>query len=244
MAFKDARRCTAIAKSTGERCKNPARRGYNVCSVHGAGKGKKRGGRPITTGRYSKLLPYDLLERYEASRNDPELLNLRDEIALLDAHIQDLTGHLSSGGPATWSQVEANVKRAAEALKEGKLSDVHQGLEAAMQALEQSEADQSTWAELLVLLEQRRKLVESERKRLVELQQVITAERAMTLIVAVVDVVRQHVVDRNTISAIAADIRSLVAGSGGLHAGGGGRGKPVRITESAGVDAEIPDHPG
>lgn len=34
-----APRCTATAKSTGERCRNPAKRGWAVCRVHGAGGG-------------------------------------------------------------------------------------------------------------------------------------------------------------------------------------------------------------
>jgi hypothetical protein len=48
--------CTAKAKGSGQRCKLTARDGYPVCGVHGAGKGAKRGGRPITHGRYSKFL--------------------------------------------------------------------------------------------------------------------------------------------------------------------------------------------
>jgi hypothetical protein len=48
--------CTAHAKRSGVRCLLPARPGYPVCRVHGAGKGAKRGGRPIVHGAYSKFL--------------------------------------------------------------------------------------------------------------------------------------------------------------------------------------------
>ena len=37
--LRDAPRCHAKAKSTGERCKAPAVRGWRVCRVHGAGGG-------------------------------------------------------------------------------------------------------------------------------------------------------------------------------------------------------------
>jgi hypothetical protein len=40
-AFDKAPRCTARSKRTGQRCKAPAVRGYNVCRFHGA-----RGGAP------------------------------------------------------------------------------------------------------------------------------------------------------------------------------------------------------
>ena len=45
MAFKDAKRCIAKAKRTGERCKSPAVKGYAVCRVHGANP-KNHGGAP------------------------------------------------------------------------------------------------------------------------------------------------------------------------------------------------------
>ncbi len=40
-AFQKAPRCTAKSKRTGQRCKAPAVRGWNVCRFHGA-----RGGAP------------------------------------------------------------------------------------------------------------------------------------------------------------------------------------------------------
>lgn len=41
--LRDAPRCHAKAKSTGERCKAPAVNGWAVCRVHGAGGGAPRG---------------------------------------------------------------------------------------------------------------------------------------------------------------------------------------------------------
>lgn len=41
--LRDAPRCHARAKSTGERCKCPAVRGWRVCRVHGAGGGHAAG---------------------------------------------------------------------------------------------------------------------------------------------------------------------------------------------------------
>jgi len=41
--LRNAPRCHAKAKRTGERCKCPAVRGWRVCRVHGAGGGHKAG---------------------------------------------------------------------------------------------------------------------------------------------------------------------------------------------------------
>ena len=46
MAFKDAKQCKAKSKRSGERCRNPAVVGFEVCRMHGAhGPGSKRPGR-------------------------------------------------------------------------------------------------------------------------------------------------------------------------------------------------------
>ena len=78
-------------------CKRPATTGYRVCRLHGAGtpsKGKVPG-RP-RKNRYGEALPSDILKDYQNSLADPELLALRDNIALLDAQIIALTRRLSS----------------------------------------------------------------------------------------------------------------------------------------------------
>lgn len=48
---REVLRCHARSKTTGERCKAPAVKGWKVCRMHGA-----RGGRPIITGRSSKAV--------------------------------------------------------------------------------------------------------------------------------------------------------------------------------------------
>lgn len=39
----NAPRCTAMAKSTRQRCRNPSKQNSNVCRLHGAGGGAPRG---------------------------------------------------------------------------------------------------------------------------------------------------------------------------------------------------------
>jgi hypothetical protein len=65
--------CTATAKSTHARCQCKARAGYPVCGLHGAGRGKKRGGAPITHGRYSKFLQPGEVEDFEAFKQEFDL---------------------------------------------------------------------------------------------------------------------------------------------------------------------------
>lgn len=59
--------------------------GRTVCYHHGG-----KAGRPIKTGRYSKLLKArpDWLEAYERFRDDPALMETANEIALLRALVE------------------------------------------------------------------------------------------------------------------------------------------------------------
>lgn len=66
-------------------------------------------------------------------------------------------------------------------------------------------------ARLYDLIEQRRRLVETERKRLVDMQQMITSEQAMLLVGALVGIIRARVNDPSTLAAIQSDINGLLA---------------------------------
>lgn len=174
--------CTAKSKQSGDRCKRHASPGHNVCHIHG---GKTPSGMALPQtkhGRYSKHLPTRLGERYEAALSDPDLLALRDEIALTDAEVARILDSLDEEPPEDLEE-RKHWQKTIEANRDRTQS----------------------------LIEQRRKLVETERKRLVDLQQMMTAEQAMTLLAAVESVVRKHVHDRNVLAAIGADIARLVA---------------------------------
>jgi hypothetical protein len=69
--------------------------------------------------------------------------------------------------------------------------------------------DYDAWAAIQELIEQRRKLVDTERKRLITLQQTITAERATLMLGVVVDIIAKHIKDRAVLSQIAVELQRL-----------------------------------
>ncbi len=94
----DAQRCTATAKSTGERCQNPAVSGWDVCRMHGAGSPKNgtTGGAPPTHGRYSAKRRESLQEKIQAFREDPDPAEMWEELALLRAVLQEWLGEVDT----------------------------------------------------------------------------------------------------------------------------------------------------
>jgi hypothetical protein len=68
-----------------------------------------------------------------------------------------------------------------------------------------------TWAQALFLIEQRRKLAESEHKRLATLKQYVSVEQVYAFIGALGGILREHVADRRALAAIQRDLSGLLA---------------------------------
>jgi hypothetical protein len=169
------------------------------------------------TGRYSKYIPDRLAARYQEAQDDPQLLELRAEVALIDARLADLLARVDTGeAGAAWRQARdlwVDLADARGGPHEDKL--FHE----LGRALKAGAADFAIWNDVQSTIEQRRRLVESERKRLVEAQQTITVERAMILIGAISHILQKHVTDRTQLASISHDIRALLGPASGGHAG-------------------------
>src|SRR5436305_15207335 len=88
----------------GKRCGKAAAAGREVCRLHGGASLRGVAHPNFAHGRYSKCLPDRLIGRYEAAQRDPELVAMRDEIALVDVRIGELLSRLDSGeSGATWA---------------------------------------------------------------------------------------------------------------------------------------------
>jgi hypothetical protein len=171
---------------------------------------------PQTThGRYSRHLPVRLSERYRESQHDPDLLNLQHEIALTDARITELVERIDVDGAG---QLWQGLGYAYGELKTAHDDDDPEALEISIrrigQLIHRAQSDTEAWDEVVPLVEQRRKLVDSESKRRVQMQQMITADQAVTLVAALTDAVRRHVDDPGVLAAIAAEFDRLLTRPG------------------------------
>ncbi len=166
---------------------------------------------PQTThGRYSKYLPQRLHERYAASLADPELLAMREDIALLESRLTDLILRVDTGeAGAVWKDL-SDIWRDIEMVRANKnMVGLAELLTELGQIIRRGHADYAAWGEVRAVQEQKRKLIESEQKRLVAMQQMVTAEQAMLFVSVIQDSLRRHVTDRTVLAAIAADIAAL-----------------------------------
>lgn len=208
-------RCCAWNRHRGQQCAAPAMTGKRSCSKHG---GKTPAGPEsphFKHGARSKYLPKGIRADYESALANPKLLSLHDDIALVDGRLSQIFKAVDAHESPEF--VEFTLTQAQEILtalnryklaavvaneqnKDQSLAGMKQALldiEAAAQALldqaSGSEESAALWKEAYNLIEQRRKLVETEAKINAELRQTITKERALILFGAMVENFRQVV---------------------------------------------------
>lgn len=182
------------------------------CRMHGGKSPVGKSASRYKTGKYSKYLPDRLSSRYLEAVNDPELLALRDDIALIDTRLAEVLGRIDTGESGhVWESVAETFNNLKVASRTGNANKATVAMRELDDLISNGLADNVIWSEIGELLEKRRRIIESERRRLIDMQQMITAENAMLLVAALVGVIREHVTDRGILNAISADIGKLTA---------------------------------
>ena len=206
--------CTAHRSRTKEPCKARAIEGMKVCWVHGGATPRGIASPHFKNGRHSKYLDGQLLATYQASLQDEGLHELRSELSLVDARINELLDQVqrSPGLPSTRVIREAWVKyqQATRSRNHLELEQAQAEMEAALAA---QVAPYELWDKVFDAVNTRRRLADSERKRLVDLRQMLTAEQVMVLLAALTDAVRSHVKDPALLAAVQREFSRIVGSS-------------------------------
>ena len=201
--------CGAKTRNGGT-CKN-AGMTNGRCKFHGGMNPVGASHHSYKTGRYSKSLPSKLAARYEESLREREQLSLRPEIALIDAKLNDLLGRIDDNeSGASWKALLGELDSLEANLAEGKMVIVASIVERMQQLTRTALAEEATWQDIRQAVHDRRLLAESERKRAVEAQQMITAEQAMTLMGVIENIIITHVADYDTRRRIGMELAKLV----------------------------------
>jgi hypothetical protein len=177
-------------------------------------------------GRFSKVLPKNFAERYRKGWQDPALHSLQSELIALDSFIFGEMQALKDM-PVGWRNQTRS--EAARLLRERDW--LSQALDRESTAFKQRLADFNFDTQKLVeklgkdddegleiaardriveLFDQRRKLVESERKRLTELEQKVTVEEMMVVANALLQAVKNNVPDRKQIDNVQREFAAIL----------------------------------
>lgn len=194
-------------KKDGTPCKAPAMPNGR-CRIHG---GKSLAGIASPThktGRHSKYIPIGIMDTYHEHLADENKLVLDSEIALVDVRISEIVEGLGDYDSADLWYKLYDRKREYQSAKDE--IERLKALTAILELIEMGASYTSKWAEIYASIEQRRKLVESERKRLVEAQQTIQVDQALILVTALLNAVKSNVSDKNALIAIQSEFNRLV----------------------------------
>jgi hypothetical protein len=210
-------RCGA-KKRNGQPCRQWPMKGRTRCRLHGGRSRVGPGAGRYRHGRYSRFLPSRLCAQYQAMVHDSKLLELRDEIAMTDARITDVLQRVDTGESGMlWCQGQAAMRRFAREQAKGNVDGMQRALVQVQRLLTQGADDEAAWRQVGELIEQRRRLCESEHRRLIQAHDMISAEQAMVLLAQVVEAIQRHVQDKAILAAIAQEFQALGHHNGNGH---------------------------
>ncbi len=205
-------RCRGITRA-GAQCLLPPMRGRNFCDKHGGRNAVGTANGAYRHGWHSKFAPGQLTERLIVFANNPNLLENLNEIAALDVRTEQLLN--SAADLAAWQ--DDLIKAAADlrsARSEGDDEDTWEATNRLLLAIDAGEGELQIWSELRDNIEQRRKITESERKRMNDEQQMVPIDQLMVIMRNLSDSINKHVTDKKAVAALRADIILLVGGQG------------------------------
>jgi hypothetical protein len=152
-----------------------------------------------------------MLARYREAEADPELTSLRSELALVDARLMDLLTRVHSGeSGVVWLALRTAHRAFKVAQRAGDVAQMRAALDEIGVRIDAAVVDLEAWREIHDLIESRRKLADTESRRLTMLKQTITQEQALLLIGQVVDIITRHVPDKQVLANVVLDLQRLM----------------------------------
>lgn len=211
-------RCKAKSKSTGTQCKNGAIADTGVCRMHG-GKGALANRGPAnhrySHGRTSRLFKDTRLqERFETWLADPDALQHRKSVAILDTLLEDTLGSINTDAGAS----ERMWEKAARLLQEAKITlsykevETRQNLERLEDHINEGLTDAQARSEARKLVQERTSVSKTEIDRLTKLSANLTAEQAMILFQALMNEV-STIKDAKDRARISGNLIKMVGGT-------------------------------
>ena len=189
-----AEKCGAKTRSGGA-CKRSPVEGRTRCRLHGGASLVGPAHPSFKTGRYSRWsLPDEIKDAWQRAREAPELMGMGDEVALLDARLYQLLDRIAKAEPS--AAAFARAQKAYDELRAATAANRPGRMRAATADLEEALRDgaevEATWAQVVALVGEGRKLRDSERRRVEAGRAYLTAEAAMAMVAKVIEVCRRY----------------------------------------------------
>ncbi len=203
--------CKAKSKQSGQQCKNSVINGAKTCRMHGGTAKTGRDAAAFRTGRYINSLPKRMIDRFNASLNDPKVLEQQRELALIETRIEDLVRRVDKGESHGFlKEVRTLLKRYRAAKEPDEGPDASALFDNLIQKVNHAEADYRAWNEVREWVKARVRIVESERKRQIQDKEIVTINELMILVSHFSEIILKHVKDDEEKRKITHDFAKLL----------------------------------
>lgn len=181
-----------LRNKPGVTCRKPPLLGKKRCRLHGGGMQSGINHPTFKHGRYSRVLPKDLLAKYLAAAEDPELLSHQDELRLIDAHLGDLIEAINT------CQQRNVTEEAIDAWglfsKAKTTEDQTRGYQQLERLLGSRSAEYPpTWGEVREVVDLRKKILQAETSRLKEIDGYMRREDVVMINIFTQEAIRRGV---------------------------------------------------
>lgn len=185
------------------------------CRQHGGMSDRGAASHSFKTGEYSEYMPHALGERLENFMNDPTISSLREDLALADTRLsmklEEIEG-METG--QRWEELEERAAELDVALRNDDPATANQALREIQRIIQEGAEEKEHWDEIFDIMEQKRKLAETENKRIKASSNTLTPEEASMLIDVMVqlmkDVVEEHDVPKEALKDFNRKTRNLL----------------------------------
>jgi hypothetical protein len=201
--------CGAKTKG-GDPCQRPPMVGRTRCKLHGGASLRGVESGRFKHGLYSKAMPKNLRKTFNDLMSDPDLLDGRAEVALLQIRLTQLTGRLdTSESGAAWlrlQEVFGQFRSANDAADEaGQLA----ALNTLNEIITGQVNNEAAWHEVTDYTERATRIAEREWKRVIANRNVATAEQVRLIVASLTQAVLMYVTDTKARQQIADHVNRL-----------------------------------
>lgn len=200
------RRCQGWSKTSGNQCSNFPVRGRHYCRVHGGNAAVGSDHPRFKHGGYSQYMPERLFQKFSEQEKDENLLNLRQELALMQTRIAEVLEDFDEGGSR---EFWLRLKHYKDKYNEADVGERAHWRNMIFDTIELGVEEVAKWEEIGDQVERKRKLVESEHRRMKDLQAIMTMDQVNEMMALVITSVKRHVEDPRTKRKIAGEVSQI-----------------------------------
>lgn len=162
-------------------------------------------------GAYSEHLPVRMRDRYQAELTNPEIFNLRKDIALTTVRIEELLERVDTGESGRlWKQLRETAAELKQAQRRRDVQTVADLLPDLIALIDRGYGDWAAWEDVFRIGAKKASLISAERARLRDMALMVPVSQMMMILQLVLEVIKRHVDDPDALSAIAAEFSRLM----------------------------------